>query len=148
MIVNKKIKNATSTEYDGIVFKSKTESLIYKTLKSKGLNPLYEPTKYVLQEGFRLSKPFWFKGEKYVNKNGENKKIIDITYTPDFKVQYGNSTLIIECKGFSNDNYPIKRKMFLNMIETMPDTYFMEVYSKKDLLESLKQFEQYEQSKK
>ena len=146
--MNKKVKNATPFEYDGIVFKSKTEVLIYKTLKAKGLNPLYEPTKYVLQEGFRLSKPFYFKGTPYVNKNGENKKIIDITYTPDFEVKYGDSTLIIESKGFSNDCYPIKRKMFLNMIETMPNTYFMEVYTKKDLLTSLKKFEQYEQSKK
>lgn len=148
MTINKKIKNATSTEYDGIKFKSKLEVTIYKALKEKGLNPLYEKTKFILQEGFKLSKPFWCKGLPYTNQNGENKKVIAITYTPDFEVKYGNSTLYIECKGHLNDSYPIKRKLFLNEIDNMPNKYFMEVYSKKDLLESLKQFEQYEQSKK
>ena len=62
MTINKKIKNATSTEYDGIKFKSKLEVTIYKALKEKGLNPLYEKTKFILQEGFKLSKPFWCKG--------------------------------------------------------------------------------------
>ena len=78
----------------------------------------------------------------------ENKKVIAITYTPDFEVEYGNSILFIECKGHVNDSYPIKRKLFLNEIDNLPNKYFMEVYSKKDLIESLKQFEQYEQSKK
>ena len=39
MTDNKKVKNATPFEYDGIVFKSKTEVLIYKTLKAKNEIP-------------------------------------------------------------------------------------------------------------
>ena len=50
MTINKKIKNATSVEYDGIQFKSKLEVTIYKTLKEKGLNPLYECNKFILQD--------------------------------------------------------------------------------------------------
>lgn len=148
MTQNKKIKNATSIEYDGISFKSKLELTIYKTLKEEGLDPHYECNKFILQEGFKLSKPFWCKGLPYTNKNGENKKVIAITYTPDFTVEYGKNILFIECKGFQNDSYPIKRKLFLNEIDGIPNMYFMEVYSKKDLLESLKQFKEYEQSKK
>ena len=48
MTVNKKIKNATSTKYDGIQFKSKLEVSVYKTLKDKGLDPLYECNKFIL----------------------------------------------------------------------------------------------------
>ena len=145
--MNKKIKNATSTEYDGIKFKSKLEVTIYKSLKEKGLNPLYECNKFILQEGFRPLKPYYLKGVCPKTANGY-AKIIQITYTPDFTVEFGDKILFIEAKGKQNDSYPIKRKLFLKHLEFIPNAYFMEVYSKKDLIESLKQFEQYEQSKK
>lgn len=146
-MINKKVKNATSVEYDGIKFKSKLELTIYKALKEKGLNPLYECNKFILQEGFRPSKPYYLKGICPKTANGY-AKIIQITYTPDFTVEYDDKILFIEAKGKQNDSYPIKRKLFLKYLESMSNSYFMEVYSKKDLLESLKQFEQYEQSKK
>lgn len=146
-MINKKVKNATSVEYDGIKFKSKLELTIYKALKEKGLNPLYECNKFILQEGFRPSKPYYLKGVCPKTASGY-AKIIQITYTPDFTVEYGDKILFIEAKGKQNDSYPIKRKLFLKYLESMSNSYFMEVYSKKDLLESLKQFEQYEQSKK
>ena len=140
MTTNKKIKNATSVEYDGIKFKSKLELTIYKALKEKGLNPLYECNKFILQEGFRPSKPYYLKGICPKTASGY-AKIIQITYTPDFTVEYGDKILFIEAKGKQNDSYPIKRKLFLKYLESMSNSYFMEVYSKKDLLESLKQFE-------
>lgn len=146
-MINKKVKNATSVEYDGIKFKSKLELTIYKALKEKGLNPLYECNKFILQEGFRPLKPYYLKGVCPKTASGY-AKIIQITYTPDFTVEYGDKILFIEAKGKQNDSYPIKRKLFLKYLESMSNSYFMEVYSKKDLLESLKQFEQYEQSKK
>ena len=146
-MINKKVKNATSVEYDGIKFKSKLELTIYKALKEKGLNPLYECNKFILQEGFRPSKPYYLKGICPKTANGY-AKIIQITYPPDFTVKYDDKILFIEAKGKQNDSYPIKRKLFLKYLESMSNSYFMEVYSKKDLLESLKQFEQYEQSKK
>jgi hypothetical protein len=146
-MINKKVKNATSVEYDGIKFKSKLELTIYKALREKGLNPLYECNKFILQEGFRPSKPYYLKGVCPKTASGY-AKIIQITYTPDFTVEYGDKILFIEAKGKQNDSYPIKRKLFLKYLESMSNSYFMEVYSKKDLLESLKQFEQYEQSKK
>lgn len=146
-MINKKVKNATSVEYDGIKFKSKLELTIYKALKEKGLNPLYECNKFILQEGFRPSKPYYIKGVCPKTASGY-AKIIQITYTPDFTVEYGDKILFIEAKGKQNDSYPIKRKLFLKYLESMSNSYFMEVYSKKDLLESLKQLEQYEQSKK
>ena len=147
MIVNKKVKNATSTEYDGITFKSKLEVTIYKALKEKGLNPLYERTRFILQEGFRPSKPYFIKGVCPSTVNGY-AKIIQITYTPDFEVKYNDKILYIEVKGRQNDTYPIKRKLFLKFIDDVPNMYFIEVYSKKDLLNSLEQFIKYEQSKK
>ncbi len=147
MTINKKIKNATSTEYDDIKFKSKLELTVYKALKEKGLNPLYEANKFILQEGFRPLKPYYIKGVCPTTANGY-AKIIQITYTPDFTIEYNNKLLFIEAKGKQNDSYPIKRKLFLKHLESIPNAYFMEVYSKKDLINSLESFDKYEQSKK
>ena len=36
------------------------------------------------------------------------KKVRPMTYTPDFM----HKDFIIECKGFGNDNWPIKEKLF------------------------------------
>lgn len=80
---NKKVQNATENIYDGIKFKSKLETYVYKQLKAHNLNAEYEPIK------FELLPSFTFCG----------KKIRAMTYTPDF---VGNN-FIIEAKGKPND---------------------------------------------
>ena len=47
---NKKIKNASPLEYDGISFKSKLEKMIYQTLKEQGFPVEYEPPKSIYFE--------------------------------------------------------------------------------------------------
>ena len=90
--VNKKIKNAQPNIYDNIKFRSKLETYTYKKLKEAQINAEYE------QHRFELLPAFTFLG----------KKIRPITYLPDF---VGN-TFIIECKGFGNDTWPIREKLF------------------------------------
>ena len=80
---NKKVRNATENVYDGITFKSKLETYVYKQLKAHNLKAEYEPIK------FELIPSFVFCGEK----------IRAMTYTPDFVGDY----FIIEAKGKPND---------------------------------------------
>ena len=63
---NKKIKNASPLEYDGISFKSKLEKMIYQTLKEQGFPVEYEPHKFVLWQGFRPTVPFYDKDKSII----------------------------------------------------------------------------------
>jgi len=106
---NKKVRNATTKVYKGIKFRSKLELFTYRKLEDAGIKALYEKKKYVLQEGFRYPATVYepHKTKGYVSTT---TKIRDITYTPDFVDPQGR--WIIEVKGFANDVFPLKWKMF------------------------------------
>ena len=89
---NKKVRNATPTEYDGIKFKSKLEVYCHTKLKENNIKAEYESTT------FELIPPFTYDG----------KKMRKMTFTPDFV----GKDFIIECKGYMNDVFPIKWKLF------------------------------------
>ena len=89
---NKKVKNATKVDYNGISFRSKLEVYTYKKLKENNIKAKYEKVKFILVE------PFSYK---------ENK-IREMSYTPDFV----GEDFIIECKGRPNDAFPLKWKLF------------------------------------
>lgn len=125
--INKKIKNATTTSFNGIIFKSKLECLMYKLLIESNLEVQHEEIKITLMEGFYPKK--WFS-----HSQEQTKKIISLTYTPDFIIKHNDYTVYIEVKGFMSDNYPIKRKLFLNKINEEKNSIFFEVYTKKDML--------------
>ena len=73
---NKKIKNASPLEYDGISFKSKLEKMIYQILKENGFPVEYEPHKFVIWEGFRPTIPFYNKDKKLNFHRGNAVKYI------------------------------------------------------------------------
>ena len=108
---NKKVQNATAKTYKGIKFRSKLEVFTYKKLEEAGIVSDYEKHKYVLQSGFYYSSDMYepHKTHGYVTIT---TKIRDITYTPDFVDPHGR--WIIEVKGYANDVFPIKWKMFKN----------------------------------
>ena len=135
---NKKIKNASPLEYDGISFKSKLEKMIYQTLKEQGFPVEYEPHKFVLWQGFRPTVPFYDKDKSTRMLKFENKKIIDITYTPDFVFTYNGFLVVIEAKGMENDCFYLKKKMFRKWLEDnhLKSIYF-EIYTKKQLLQAI-----------
>lgn len=91
-----KIKNASKVTYDGIDFRSKLESFMWKQLKDNKIYAEYEKHKYV------LLKEFEWMGEK----------VREMTYTPDFV----SPTFIIECKGYPNEVWPIKLKLFKKLM--------------------------------
>ncbi len=115
---NKKVRNATSKVYKGIKFRSKLELFTYKKLEEASIKSLYEKKKYVLQEGFHYSQQCYepHKTKGYVDNT---YKVRDITYTPDFVDP--NGKWIIEVKGFANDVFPVKWKMFKNHLMQLED---------------------------
>ena len=135
---NKKIRNATPKEFNGIKFKSILEVMVYKTLLSVGFEPLYEKNKFVIWQGLYPSVPFYDKDVTTRMLKLNKKKIIDITYTPDFTFEYNKRLIIIEVKGFENDVFPVKKKLFRKSLEeTHPEALFFEIYTKKQLLQAI-----------
>nr|DAM84359.1 MAG TPA: Endonuclease [Caudoviricetes sp.] len=135
---NKKIINASPLEYDGIYFKSKLEKMAYQTLKEQGFPVLYEPKKFIIWEGFRPNVPFYNKDASTRMLKMDSKKIIDISYTPDLMFEYNNHLIIIEMKGFENNTYPLKKKIFRKWLESnYPNSIYFEIFTKKQLLQAI-----------
>ena len=96
--------------YDGINFSSGLERYTYMALKKAKLFEGYEAETFTLVEGFDFPIESYErqsngKGE-YRNRGG--KKILPIKYTPDFT----GRDYIIECKGFANESFPMRYKLF------------------------------------
>lgn len=147
---NKKIINATPEEYDNIRFKSKLEKMIYKTLKENGFEPLYEPSTYVIWKGFKPTTPFYDMDKNTRLLKLNDKKIIDIKYTPDFMFLYNSIIIIIEAKGMENDVFYIKKKMFIKYLDSLytekgEKSIYFEVYTKKQLLQAIEIIKSYGQ---
>jgi len=65
-------------------------------------------------EGFHYgSSSYEDNGKSGYNDKGSHK-VRDITYTPDFVDP--NGRWVIECKGFANDRFPLKWKMFKKLL--------------------------------
>lgn len=136
--VNKKVRNATLCEYDGIKFKSKLELFCYRKLKEIVLDPGYESWKEVLMDGFypELTTIYEPNGDKDLVLNG--KKVRDITYTPDFFFEINGKAVFIDTKGRANDAYPLKKKMFLknNERSNIP-VFFFEPHNQRQVLQCI-----------
>jgi hypothetical protein len=143
---NKKVKNAKEIEFEGIKFKSILECSCYKKLKESGFAPLYESERILLWKGFRLSKLLVFSPKK-LSPGRYSKEIfkvirtiLDITYTPDFVITKNKYKIYFDVKGKENDVYPIKKKMFLKILESREDewTYiFFEPHSVRQMVQAI-----------
>lgn len=140
-MTNHKVKNATPLEYNNIQFKSRLEVMIYKTLLQEGFNVQYEPAKYIIWEGFKPNVSFYNKDKKTRMLKLDNKRLIDITYTPDFVFEYKDTTIVIEAKGFENDTFPIKKKLFRKWLENQNSQgnkyIFFEIFTKRQLMQAI-----------
>lgn len=138
MSENRKILNATSIVYNNIIFKSKLEKMAYQTLREQGFPVQYEPHKYIIWKGIKPTVPFYSKDKITRMLKPENKKIIDISYTPDLEFIHKGYLIIIEMKGALNDTYPIKKKMFRKWLEeNHPKSIYFEIYTKRQLLQAI-----------
>ena len=149
--MNKKIRNVTPLEYDGIKFKSTLEKNTYKIFKESGFDIAYEPFTYTLWRGFKPTIPFYDKNKKTHNLILNNKKIIDIKYTPDFVVIYPpNIMAFVEAKGMENDVFYIKKKLFRSFLErqyaegyTQFYPMYFEIYSVRHIAQAIDIIKQY-----
>lgn len=159
---NKKIRNATACNKGSITFKSQLEKSVYNTLQQLGFNPQYEPDTYILWEGFNPITPFYDKesdtqqkkrlesGDSIKSKQLvlKSDKIIGIRYTPDFYFKYKSLDVYIETKGFENDVFYIKKKMFRKFLDhklmgTGQHSIFFEIYTKKQLIQAVQIIKDY-----
>ena len=110
-----KVKNATPTEYNGIKFRSKLEVYTYKKLREAEISADYEQHRFELLPAF-------------VALSG--KKYRAMTYLPDFV----GKDFIIECKGFPNDSWPLRKKLFeYALVRNKLKYNFYEVHTQKEV---------------
>lgn len=115
-----KVKNATPTQLDGIKFRSKLEAYTYTKLKEAKIPIEYEKHRYMLLPSFIF----------------ENKTIRAITYLPDFV----GSNFIIECKGYPNDSWALREKLFkYYLVNNLPDYKFYIVHNQKEVDQLIKE---------
>ena len=144
---NKKIKNATPKEYDGIHFKSLLEVRIYKNLVTAGFHPKYEQFKCTVVDGLKPTVPFYATDKQTKDLKLHDEKIRSITYTSDFTFMYKDIFVVIEAKGQENDTYPLKKKLFRKWMEKwLPNGIFFEIRTIKQLKQAIKIIEDYEKS--
>lgn len=137
MSLNKKIKNASSKTFNNIKFKSHLEVMVYKTLLQAGFKPLYEKKTFIIWKGIKPTVPCYTKvGKSFGLKQ---VKLQDITYTPDFILEFPNLYVIIEAKGFVNDVFPLKWKMFRKLIQgyKRKKIIIFELFNKRQTLEAI-----------
>lgn len=161
--VNQKIKNALVNKEGNMTFKSMLEKSVYNTLLQYGFSPKYEYITFTLWGGFQPITPFYDREtpkqrDKRVKENPKSSysriltqktdKIIGIRYTPDFYFKYKNLNVYIEAKGFENDVFYIKKKLFIKylddwFIKTGEYSIYFEIYTKKQLLQAIEIIKDY-----
>jgi hypothetical protein len=106
--MNRKVKNATKVVFDDIKFDSKLELYCYTKLKEANIKAEYNQKSITLIEGFRLKDGTWIR---------------PMINTPDF---WGDD-FIIECKGYPNESWTIKKKFIIKHInDNYPNhTYYI-----------------------
>ncbi len=117
---NKKVRNATTLEYEGIIFKSKLELYCYKQLQQLALVlPItfsYDSVRFNLLDSFVFTNDCYelVKRKNYKQFEQIRSNVKGITYTPDFVGTYNDTgkMFIIETKGNPNDAFPLRWKLF------------------------------------
>lgn len=138
-MANKKIKNSTICQEDGMVFRSKLERSIYKYLTSIGITPKYEAEKFTIWDRDKFSVPYYDRYGKVFKRI--TRKPTAVHYTPDFIFTYKDIDVILEVKGFKNDVAPYKIRMFRDYLEEYGKELklcYAVVYSVRDLKVLLK----------
>lgn len=122
-MINKKVKNATPTFYNGIKYRSKLEAECAKVLDEFGIEFQYESLK------LELLPKFIYKDKIY----------LPWTYKTDFII-FDN--IILEVKGYRKaDNYVNKRKMILkHLLDNNLPYDFYEIYSSSHLRSVLNKY--------
>jgi len=100
---------SVKSEYDGVKFQSSLEVYCYKALQKAEIDFKYEPTTYVLIEGFK-SENVSYEADKRMGNllRPKSQNLQSIKYTPDFV----GKDWIIETKGVQTDVFNMRFKLF------------------------------------
>ena len=130
-VVSKKIT------YDGITFASGLEKYMHLALKKAKIQAVYEGHTYEIFPAYQFDSSAY---ERCANGKGEykdrgHKKILNISYTPDFMGQ----GFIIECKGRANESFHLSLKMFKKYVkEQLPNVILYKPQNQKECDETVK----------
>ena len=96
--------------FDGITFASGLEKYMHIALKKSKIQAVYEGHTYEIFPAYHFESSAY---ERCANGKGDykdrgHKKILNISYTPDF---IGRG-FIIECKRRANESFPLRWKLF------------------------------------
>ena len=113
---------------------------MYLLLKAHKIPNTYEGTKFTIINGFEFPFSSYEKTpkKKFLHDKG-HKKILPISYTPDFVDKQNPPRFIIECKGNPNERFPLVWKLFkryLTVNKIKADLYVPR--NKKDCLEVIR----------
>lgn len=136
--VDKRKIKSNKASMDGITFASKLELFMYKALKMAKIKSSYEGEVITLVPSFNFpNKSF----ERRANGKGDmidrgGKTIRAITYKPDFV----GDGFYIECKGFANESFSMRYKLFKKYIkDNNLDVVLFKPQSQKECLEVVEQ---------
>lgn len=136
--LNRKVRGATKMLYKDIIFDSKLELFCFKALEEANISFTYNEERVELLSGFRANRVNYMEAIKskgktidfgiYYTVKGEKRYFPGMTYTPDFKIETDSHLIYIETKGMMTDVYPLKRKIFINYLETNAVRHNKEVF--------------------
>ncbi len=116
-----KVKGAKKNVYKGIQFQSLLEKHMYKALDDEGIKVDYEKHTFTVFPGMVYPQAC-YEGTKAKLCN-KGSKIRPITYTPDFVDP--NGKWIIETKGYANESFPLRWKLFKKHLKENSLTYVL-----------------------
>ncbi len=111
---NKRKVNSKKKVVDGIHFASTLESQMYQLLKQSGIYSVYEGKSYITFNSFDYGEECYERVQRRSKEMVDRKKVLQVSYTPDFIGQ--NEEWIIEVKGRANESFPIRWKLFKNLM--------------------------------
>ena len=116
-----KVKNVQKPTFDGINFQSKLEMHCYKKLQEAKIPIEYEETTFTIFPALVYPQACYEGTTKKLYNKGS--KIRPITYTPDFVDP--NGKFIIETKGYANESFPLRWKLFKKHLKDTDQQYVL-----------------------
>jgi hypothetical protein len=109
--------NSAKYLMDGIEFKSNLEGRMHELLKEAGIPNKYEGKEYVILEPISYPIECYERTPKRDAELKDKRRILAMKYTPDFVgPDPENPEFVIETKGFANESFPLRWKMFKHMV--------------------------------
>lgn len=116
-----KVKNAKKSTYKGLNFQSNLELHCYKKLEEANVAVQYEEITYTIFPATVYPQACYEGTAKKLYNKGS--KIRPITYTPDFVDP--NGKFIIETKGYANESFPLRWKLFKKHLKDTKQQYVL-----------------------